>query len=79
MAGVSKLKTRLKLSEENRTTIKEKIDELEKLEKEDIDTLMEMIRSLHGTLRKQEQEQKETYQFSTSDSKDKQAGAEAGG
>jgi voltage-gated potassium channel len=75
----SRLKTRLKLAEESRSTIKEKIDELEKLEKEDIDTLTEMIRSLHGTLRKQEQEQeqKKTHQFSPSDSKDKQAGAEA--
>jgi voltage-gated potassium channel len=71
----SRLKTRLKLAEESRSTIKEKIDELEKLEKEDIDTLTEMIRSLHGTLRKQEQ--KKTHQFSPSDSKDKQAGAEA--
>jgi hypothetical protein len=71
----SRLKTRLKLAEESRTTIKEKIDELEKLEKEDIDTLTEMIRSLHVTLRKQEQ--KKTHQFPPPDSKDKQAGAEA--
>jgi voltage-gated potassium channel len=35
----SRLKTRLKLAEESRSIIKEKIDELEKLEKEDIDTL----------------------------------------
>jgi voltage-gated potassium channel len=67
---VSKLKTRLKLAEESRAMIKEKIDELEKLEKEDIDTLMEMIRSLHVTLRKQEQKQKKAPQFSTSDTKD---------
>ncbi len=68
---VSKLKTRLRLAEESRTTIKEKIDELEKLEHEDIDTLTDMIRSLHGTLRKQQREE-ETRQLSpSSDAKDR--------
>jgi voltage-gated potassium channel len=71
----SKLKTKLKLAEESRTTIKKKIDELENLEKEDLDTLMEMIRGLHGTLR--EQKQKETPQSFSSDGKDKQSGAES--
>ena len=74
---VSKLKTRLRLAEESRIKIKEKIDELEKLEQEDIDTLIEMIRSLHGTLRKQQQEE-ETQQLSQpTDGEDKQAGTEA--
>ena len=73
---VSKLKTRLRLSVESRPTIKKKKDELEKLEHEDVDTFMEMIKSLRGTLKKQEQKE-ETEQFSqTSDGKGKQAGTE---
>ncbi|HJU35450.1 MAG TPA: hypothetical protein VJ695_10040 [Nitrososphaera sp.] len=73
---VSKLKTRLRVSVESRTTIKKKKDELEKLEHEDVDTFMEMIKSLRGTLKKQEQKE-ETEQFSqTSDGKGKQAGTE---
>jgi voltage-gated potassium channel len=71
---VSKLKTRLKLAEQSRSAIKEKIDELEKLEQEDIDTLMGMIKGLHGTLRKQQQD--ENHQFPPSDGKDKEAGPE---
>jgi hypothetical protein len=68
---VSKLKTKLRFAEERRTAIKEKIDELEKLEHEDIDTLTDMIRSLHGTLRKQQREE-ETRQLSpSSDAKDR--------
>ena len=39
----SKLKTRLKLTEDSLSTVKEKIDEMEKLEKEDIDTLVEKV------------------------------------
>jgi voltage-gated potassium channel len=48
----SRLKTRLRLAEESRTLIKEKIDQLEKLEQDDIDTLTSMIKSLHGKLQK---------------------------
>ena len=48
----SRLKTRLRLAEESRTLIKEKMDQLEKLEQDDIDTLTSMIKSLHGKLQK---------------------------
>jgi voltage-gated potassium channel len=48
----SRLKTRLRLAEESRTLIKEKIDQLEELEQDDIDTLTSMIKSLHGKLQK---------------------------
>ena len=54
----SRLRPGLKLGEETRTTIKEKIDKIERLERKDIHALNEMIRSLHETLRSQQQEQK---------------------
>jgi voltage-gated potassium channel len=48
----SKLKTKINVAEESRNLIKDKIDNLEKLEHNDIDTLTAMIKSLHGRLRK---------------------------
>jgi voltage-gated potassium channel len=48
----SKLKTKVNLAEESRDLIKDKIDNLEKLEHDDIDTLTAMIKSLHGRLQK---------------------------
>lgn len=48
----SKIKTRLNVAEESRTLIKDKIDHLEKLEHDDLDTLTMMIKNLHGKLQK---------------------------
>jgi voltage-gated potassium channel len=48
----ARLNPRLRIAEESRTLIKEKIDNLEKLEHDDIDTLTTMIRSLHDNLQK---------------------------
>jgi voltage-gated potassium channel len=48
----SRLNPKLRIAEESRTLIKEKIDNLEKLEHDDIDTLTTMIRSLHDNLQK---------------------------
>jgi ATP phosphoribosyltransferase len=48
----SKLKTKINVAEESRNLIKDKIDHLEKLEHNDIDTLTAMIKSLHGSLQK---------------------------
>jgi voltage-gated potassium channel len=48
----SRLNTKVKLAEESRTLIKKKIDQLEKLEHDDIDTLTTMIKSLHSELQK---------------------------
>jgi voltage-gated potassium channel len=48
----SKLKTKFNVAEESRNLIKDKIDHLENLEHNDIDTLTAMIKSLHGSLQK---------------------------
>jgi voltage-gated potassium channel len=48
----SRLKTKPTVAEESRTLIKSKIDQLEKLRHEDIDTLTATIKSLHGRLQK---------------------------
>jgi voltage-gated potassium channel len=48
----SKLKTKLNVAEESRNLIKDKIDHLEKLEHNDVDTLTAMIKSLYGSLQK---------------------------
>ena len=48
----SKIKIKLNVAEESRTLIKDKIDHLEKLEHDDLDTLTMMIKNLHGKLQK---------------------------
>ena len=46
----SRLKPKLKEAEESKTFIIDKIDQLEKLEHDDVDTLTTMIQGLHGKL-----------------------------
>lgn len=51
----SRLKAKLNVDEENRTLIIDKIDQLEKLEHDDIDNLTTMIKDLHGKLQRDSQ------------------------
>jgi hypothetical protein len=50
-----KLKTKLNADEESRTLIRDKIDQLQKLEHDDINSLTAMIKDLHSKLQRDSQ------------------------